>query len=92
MWLREQARSTPAEEWSRLVHTQDVEALRPLTLQDLNSMEFARAQAFFAEYFSNPADFVCVIVGNFKIEEIVPVLVEDFGDIPSKGPTQFSAA
>ncbi|MCE5317253.1 MAG: insulinase family protein [Parachlamydia sp.] len=90
--LREQARSSPAEEWSRLVHTQDVAALRPLTLQDLNSMEFARAKQFFEEYFTNPADFVCVVVGNFKVEEIVPLLVEDFGDIPSKGPTQLSAA
>lgn len=87
--LREQARSSPAEEWSRLVHSQDVEALKPLSLQDLNTMEFPRAQHFFAEYFSNPADFVCVIVGNFEVDAIIPLLVEDFGRIPSKGPTPF---
>lgn len=90
--LREQARSSPAEEWSRLVHTQGVVPLKPLTLQDLNTMELARAQQFFAEYFSNPADFVCVIVGNFDVEAIIPQLVEDFGGIPSKGPTQLASA
>lgn len=90
--LREHARSSPAEEWSRLVHSQDVVALKPLTLKDLNTMEFSRAQKFFEDYFSNPADFVCVIVGNFEVEAIIPLAAEAFGSIPSQGPTQIAAA
>ncbi len=84
----ERARLSPFEEWSRLVHTQEVAALKPLSLQDLSSMDFDRAKQFFEDYFSNPADFVCVIVGNFEVEKIVPLVSSYLGAIPIKNATR----
>lgn len=90
---RTEERSSPVEEWMRVVHTQDVAALKPLSLQDLNTMEFERAKQFFEEYFSNPEDFICVVVGNFDVEAIAPLVSTYLGAIPTKSsnPAKSSA-
>lgn len=87
---KEQGRGSSLEEWSRLVHTQDIAALKPLSLQDLTSMEFDRAKQFFEEYFSNPAEFVCVVVGNFELEKLLPIVSRTLGAIPAKSSAAFS--
>lgn len=84
---RIEAHSSPIEEWMRAVHTQDVAALKPLSLQELNTMEFERAKQFFEEYFTNPADFTCVIVGNFDVEAIAPLVNTYLGALPPKSQT-----
>jgi zinc protease len=63
-------------------NTGNVAALKPLSLADLNKSTFAESKKFFDYAFSNPEDFVVVIVGDFKEEEIIPVIEKYLASIP----------
>lgn len=84
---REASRCSAKEEWMRAVHTQDVGVLNPLTLKDLDTMEFDQVKQFLEGYFFNPADFTCVIVGHFDLDEILSLACKYLGDVPRKERT-----
>lgn len=58
-----------------------------LTLKNLESFDFQTAKVFFDSSYSSPADFVCVIVGNFNLETIKPLIIRYFANIPLKATT-----
>lgn len=55
------------------------------TMEDLNKIDFDIAFNFFKEQFSDPSGFKFWFVGNFKNEDIIPLLEKYIGSIPSKG-------
>jgi hypothetical protein len=68
-------------------------ALRPLTLEDLKSVDMVKAEEFFHMCFANPADFICVIVGSFDLEETKKAVLGILGAIPQvEPPKKFNAS
>ncbi len=53
------------------------------TVDDLDKIDFETAFSFFQKEFSNPANFKFWFVGNFKNEDVIPLLEKYIGSIPS---------
>lgn len=64
------------------VNTQNSRFLRPLTLEDLSKVNFEKAKAFYHRSFSNPADFFCVITGNFDEEKVIKLIEKYIVPLP----------
>lgn len=58
--------------------------LRPLTLADMEKANFETAHAIFKKSYSNPAEFHCVIVGNFDVKKIKELISDYLESIPEK--------
>lgn len=84
--LSEAKKSAPSidlEETSFILNAQEEKGLNSLTLEDLDNISFATVSNFFKTSFCNPADFICVVVGNFEVEKITPLLEKTLGAIPA---------
>lgn len=68
------------------INTEGLEVLRPLGLADLKNVNLATAQSFFDACFSDPSGFVCVIVGNFDLDEAKAWVKEYLGEISRSTP------
>lgn len=64
------------------VNAKSLDALRPLNLKDIQKADFGISKQFFEQSFTNPADFVCVIVGNFNIDKINLLVKKYLASIP----------
>lgn len=53
------------------------------TMDDLAEIDVEKAQAFYQERFADASDFTFVLVGNFKVEEIKPLILKYLGNLPS---------
>lgn len=71
------------------VNTQGLEALRPLTVQEVEGVDFNTAKGFFEHCYSDPASFVCVIVGSFDLDNVQSLVNQHLGSIPKKNPMGF---
>ena len=67
-------------------NTQNFTPLHPLNSDDLENVRFDVAREFFHHAFSNPQEFICVIVGNFDVDEILPLLKKYLESIPQNEP------
>lgn len=65
------------------VNTQNVDFLKPMTPADLTKVDFSFAKKFFLHSFSNPAEFVCVIVGSFDLDAVKQSVSASLGKIPA---------
>lgn len=54
-----------------------------ITIEELQKINLDKAISFYKERFNNAADFVFTFVGNFKVEEIKPLLELYLGSLPS---------
>jgi predicted Zn-dependent peptidase len=52
-------------------------------LLDLNKIELKKAKDLFNAFFSNPAEFMLVLVGDFNPQEIIPLLEASLGSLPT---------
>jgi len=68
------------------VNTQGFQALQPMSVEDLDKVDFDLAKAFFQRCFSNPQGFVCVIVGSFDIDSAKALVNHYLGSIPTEEP------
>lgn len=66
------------------MNTQGFSGFRSLQLNDIEKVDFIAARNFFFKSFSNPAEFVCVIVGNINPESVKPWIDKYLGEIPSQ--------
>lgn len=66
------------------LNTQNWDVLNPLTIEDLEDANLYKAEKCFNQFFSNPADFTFVIVGDFEIAHIQPLLEKTLGSIRPK--------
>ncbi|MBI2268768.1 MAG: insulinase family protein [Bacteroidetes bacterium] len=58
---------------------------RPLTLQTLKEIDLNKSFDIYKDRFADAADFTFFFIGNFKTEEIKPMLETYLGSLPSKG-------
>ncbi len=63
---------------------QEKQSLYPLCAKDLEKADFNKARQFFLHAFSNPSEFICVIVGNIDIEKTKKLSAQYFSSIPLK--------
>jgi zinc protease len=64
------------------VNTQGLSVVKPMTIEDLKSVNFDVSREFFRRSFANPSEFVCVIVGSFDLEEVKGLVAKYLGSIP----------
>nr|WP_294896874.1 insulinase family protein [uncultured Pedobacter sp.] len=56
-----------------------------ITIPELGQINLDKAIAFYKERFANAADFTFTFVGNFKLDEIKPLLATYLGSLPANG-------
>ncbi len=56
-----------------------------ITIPELSEINLDKAIAFYKQRFANASDFTFTFVGNFKTEEIKPLLATYLGSLPSNG-------
>ncbi len=56
---------------------------RPLTVEILDEMDLDLSFEIFRDRFSNAGDFTFILVGNFDIEKIKPLILTYIGGLPS---------
>lgn len=64
------------------VNTQNFPGLKPMAVEDLDKVDFDKAKDFFRRCFSDPADFVCVITGNFDVAKVSQLIEQYLAFIP----------
>lgn len=69
-------------------NTQHSSLLKPLSADDLKTVDLLKARKFFDESFSNPAEFVCIIVGSFELDEVKNLVNTHLGGIPVKNKSK----
>jgi zinc protease len=69
----------------RLLNTVDHYTSRQFRLEDVAKLDAEAMWTFYAERFSNAANFAFFFVGNFTVDEITPLLATYLGSLPSKG-------
>ena len=67
------------------VNTSNHYTAQPLTPERVAALDRAKMVAFYRERFSNAADFTFFMVGAFKVDEVVPLLAQYVGSLPSTG-------
>lgn len=71
-------------------NTQNMPIFGKVTSEDLKRANFDTSKKVFTASFSNPAEFVCVVVGHFDPVQITKYGVEHLGAIPKlKGDVKF---
>lgn len=66
------------------LNTQQFHVFNSLKAKDVEKASFEQSQHFFNQSFVNPADFVCVVVGDFSSEKAKQLIINYLGEIPKK--------
>lgn len=64
------------------INMQHWKMLSPFTAKDLHSVKLEQTARLFKQFFSNPADFTFVLVGDFDAKAILPILEDSLGTLP----------
>ncbi len=70
------------------INTQGMPALQPLASADLAKVKLAVTKEFFHRAFSDPAEFVCVVVGSFDLPRMKALIKRYLGAIPKLKPAE----
>jgi len=65
--------------------TQDHFRARPMTVETIDEMSLEKSYAFYRDRFADAGDFTFIIVGNFDIGSIEPLVTRYLGSLPSIG-------
>lgn len=76
------------EDRIKLINTRDFPPFRPLTKSDLANVDLKKVEDFYKKAFSNPSEFVLVIVGDFDENKTKEILEKTVGSIAAK-PSAF---
>jgi zinc protease len=76
----------------RLINTSNHYTSRPFKMDDVGKLDAQAMWNFYADRFSNAANFTFFFVGNFTVDEITPLLTTYIGSLPSKGAPDSKAA
>lgn len=76
------------EDRIKLINTRDFPPFRPLTKTDLANVDLKKVEDFYKKAFSNPSEFVLVIVGDFDENKTKEILEKTVGSIAAK-PSAF---
>ncbi|HXD73423.1 MAG TPA: insulinase family protein, partial [Vicinamibacterales bacterium] len=61
---------------------------QPLTAERINQLDRAKMLSYYKARFSNAADFTFFMVGAFKVDEVLPLVAEYVGGLPTTGPAR----
>ena len=67
------------------VNTSNHYTAQPITAERVATIDRAKMLAFYRDRFSNAADFTFFMVGAFKPDEVIPLLAQYLGSLPSAG-------
>ncbi len=56
---------------------------KPLTMATLQQIDFDKAYDIYKQRFANAGDFTFTFVGNFKTEDMIPLVEQSIGSLPS---------
>jgi predicted Zn-dependent peptidase len=73
------------EEAVRAANTKDMLVPYHIHLEDLEKINFKKAKKLHEMAYSNPGDFICVMVGNLDPDELKPLVNRYLGTLPDKG-------
>lgn len=65
-------------------NTQQLHVFNVLSTKEIESASFEQSEKFFSRCFTNPADFVCVIVGDFNKDETKKLIKQYLEKIPRR--------
>jgi zinc protease len=68
-----------------LVNTSSHYTAQPLTPERVAALDRAKMMSFYKERFSNAADFTLFVVGAFGVNDVLPLLSQYVGSLPSTG-------
>jgi zinc protease len=68
-----------------LVNTSDHYSAKAPTPADIQALDLEAMSRFYKERFANAADFTFLFVGNFKVDEMVPLVEKWVATLPSQG-------
>ncbi len=68
-----------------LVNSSNHYTAQPLTAERVAKLDRAAMAAFYRARFANAADFTVFMVGNITIDQVVPLLAQYVGSLPSTG-------
>jgi len=85
--LENQAQSPGAVfgERLRLVNTSNSFMSRSMKIEDVDTLDQAKMEAFYKSQYANAADFTFFFVGAFDVDKIAPLLATYIGSLPSQG-------
>lgn len=72
------------EDRIKLINTRDFPPFRPITKKDVQDVDLTKVKDFYKMAFSNPSEFVLVVVGDFHEEALKATLESTIGSIPAK--------
>jgi zinc protease len=67
------------------VNTSNHYTSQPLTSERIATLDRQKMLAFYRQRFSNAADFTFFMVGAFKVDDVVPLIAQYVGSLPSAG-------
>jgi len=70
------------------VNTTNHYTSQALTAERINTLDRQKMLSFYRQRFSNAADFTFFMVGAFKIDDVLPLIAEYVGGLPSTGPAR----
>lgn len=80
------------EEMVRSINSDELATLQPITKDDLGHLDFSKAEKFYVEQFLSTSGLQFIIVGDFKVEKIAPLIDRYLGSIEPKEYNQKNRA
>jgi len=68
------------------INTSNHYTSQPLTEERIAKLDRQRMLSFYKQRFSNAADFTFFMVGAFKVDEVLPLVAQYVGGLPTTGP------
>ncbi|TXI39334.1 MAG: insulinase family protein, partial [Nitrosomonas sp.] len=82
--LRHRDPETLFEDVIRCTNTGDLAILHPITAEDLEQVNYQTAKKYYLEHFLSTDDLTFLIVGEFDVEEVIPLVIKYLGAIPKR--------
>jgi len=70
------------------VNTSNHYTSQPLTAERINTLDRQKMLTYYRQRFSNAADFTFFMVGAFKVDEVLPLIAQYVGGLPTTGPAR----
>jgi zinc protease len=67
------------------INTSNHYTAQPLTAERITSLDRQKMTTFYKQRFSNASDFTFFMVGAFKVDDVVPLIAQYVGSLPSTG-------
>jgi len=73
------------------INTSNHYTSQPLTEERIAKLDRQKMLSFYKQRFSNAADFTFFMVGAFKVDDVLPMLAQYVGGLPTTGPARDDA-